>query len=319
MAVLFFENKYFPKAKYGELFNQEAHFYHRNGVAIDNDKVFVASGLNEGGNLHFVVVASPPVMSLKDWVGKSFGDTQPIESHYVPGTYYKRIWRPLVCQGRINGTSQETLNASLVSLRMLLKKLDELFETVEPAGPNLSVYGHRIREILLMACTEVESSWSAVLKENGYPSSDMWSTRDYVKLSKPMFLDGYELSLQSYPSISTFVPFKDWDPNGPTKSLVWYDAYNKTKHDREGNLKFATLDNAIKAVGAAVVMFYSQFGFRFGNVIDQQDSFIRNIFRITTVGLKKYEKEFYIPKVELRTDTMQPAPTADWIEINYPF
>jgi hypothetical protein len=318
MPVLFFQNKYFPKVKSGYNFDQESAFHHKNGVAFGDNNIFVASGLNEGGNLQFFVPGGRAI-SLKEWVGKSFGDLQPTESQYVPGTYYKRIWRPLVCQGRINVTAQDALNAALVSLRILVKKLDDLFETIEPAGSNLSVYGHRIREVLLMACMEVESSWSAVLRENNYSSSDMWNTRDYVKLSKPMFLDGYELSLQSYPSVPTFVPFKDWDPNSPTKSLVWYDAYNKTKHDREGNLKFATLDNAIKAVGAAVIMFFAQGGLNIGSPWDQRDSVIRNVFRVTTVGLKRYEKEFYIPKVELRPDIMQPAPAADWIAINYPF
>jgi hypothetical protein len=64
---------------------------------------------------------------------------------------------------------------------------------------------------------EVESSWTAVLKENGYPSRGRLTTNDYVKLLHPMFLDGYEQSLQSYPTFPAFTPFKGWDPQTAAK------------------------------------------------------------------------------------------------------
>lgn len=320
MSVIFFQNKYFPKVKFGHDFQEESDFRHKTGVAFDIDGVFLASGLNEGGNIYSTLVSNISYSTLKDWVAKSFGDTNSIESKYIPGTFYKRIWRPLVCAGNINkAISQEKLNESFVSLRILLNKLEGLFETVEPTTANLQVYGHKIREILLLACMEVESSWSAVLKENEYFSENRLTTNDYVKLAAPMFLDGYEMFLQSYPNFPSFTPFKGWDASNPTESLPWYDAYNKTKHDREENLKFATLENAVKSVGVAVVMFHAQFGFNFGlGFMDQKSPIIRNIFRIITPGLKKYEKEYYIPKFELNNE-MQPVPSWDWIGINYPF
>jgi hypothetical protein len=143
---------------------------------------------------------------------KSFGDTEPTMSEYVPGTFYKRIWRPLACPGSLHSAiSQEKLTESFVALRILLSKLETLFETVEPSEPNLPTYGHKIREILLLACMEVESSWSAILKENGYSPGRRFTTNDYVKLSGPMLLDGYTLFLQSYPSFPEFAPFKDWN------------------------------------------------------------------------------------------------------------
>jgi hypothetical protein len=98
--------------------------------------------------------------------------------------------------------------------------------------------------------------------------------------------------------------------------LSWYDAYNKTKHDREDNLNVGTLDNAVKAVGAAVVMFYAQFGFSFGTGFDdQRNALIRSIFRIVTTGLKKYEKEYYIPNVQ-ESGEMAPG---DWVALDYNF
>lgn len=129
-----------------------------------------------------------------------------------------------------------------------------------------------------------------------------------------MLPDGYTLSLQSYSSFPEFAPFKDWNASNPTTSLSWYDAYNKTKHDREGNLNIGTLDNAAQAVGAAVVMFHAQFGFYFGTG-DQKIPIIRNIFRIVTKDLKKYEKEYYIPNIQGGCEV---AP-GDWVALDYKF
>jgi hypothetical protein len=137
----------------------------------------------------------------------------------------------------------------------------DIFESVEPVPPNLDVYGHKIRKLLLLAAMEAEASWAAILKANSYPPpKGRLSTTDYVKLLKPMLLDGYSLELTSYPGFQGFAPFRDWDPSCPTQSLHWYDAYNATKHNREENLKEATLEKAIHAVGAAVVMFYVSLG-----------------------------------------------------------
>jgi hypothetical protein len=168
---------------------------------------------------------------------------------------------------------------------------------------------------------EVESSWAAVLKENEYFSSGQLTTHDYVKLLTPMLLDSYEASLQSYPHFPASVPFKDWDAANPTKSLIWYDAYNRTKHDREENLKLATLHNAVQSVGAAVVMFHAQFGFEFGGLpgSDQKTPVIRSIFRIVT-DFKKHWKQCYIPRLEVLANAWaRPTPSFDWDAVKYPF
>lgn len=323
MSVLFFQNKFFPNGKTGPNFDQNFFFHHERGVAFEGEGAFFASGVNHGGEVHFVRVPGTNFTDLKDWVTKSFGDSESVESDYILGTFYKRIWRPMACGGRWQDeATREKINESFVSLRILLTKLETLFETVEPNKANLSTYGHKIREIILLACMEVESAWTAVLKENGYSTARL-STNDYVKLLKAMFLDAYELSLQSYPNFPKFTPFAGWNPNNPTTSLSWYDAYNKTKHDREENLKFATLENAVYAVGAAVVMFHAQFGLNFGTgPFDQKSPIIRNIFRIMTTGFEKYEKDFYISKFEIPSDSGKPqslVQAKDWTALNCPF
>lgn len=318
-SVVFFDNKNFPNVKYTPSFNKEKSFPHKHGVALHTtDDVYFAMGVNEGGTVHHEQRPGASFEGLKDWVANSFGDNEPTESDYVPGTVYKRIHRPLASSGSLFSTiSQAKLTESFVALRILLNKLEELFETVEPTAANLSTYGHKIREIILLGCMEVESSWSAVLKENEYSSSPTWTTKDYVKLYAPMLLNCYTLALQSYPGLPRFTPFEDWDAAKPTQSLPWYDAYNETKHDREGNLHFATLHNAVQSVGAAVVMFHSQFGFALGPTgKDLKSPIIENIFRLET-DFEKHWRDCYIPKFAIVNN--EPKPLPDWVATNYPF
>lgn len=320
MKIYYFKNKLFPKARSGSDFDKDIHFHHDRGLAFEIQGAYLASGINHGGEIHYRNTSVGNVVDIKEWISKSFGDAEPEEGYFEPGNYYKRISRPFACGGIFTDDRYEDkIEESLVAVKILLKKLEDLFETVEPTEENLSVHGHKIREIILLACMEVESSWTAVLKENNYPHKPTpLNTNDYVKLLEPMLLDGYKLSLQSYKSFPAITPFKGWNSKSPTISLPWYDAYNKVKHDREENLKLATLENAVYAVGAAVVMLKAQFGMRLSVFHGQKDSFIRSIFKIATEDMEKYERTFYISKFELSNDSGKPTPLVqDWKLVDY--
>jgi hypothetical protein len=313
MALLYFKNNYHPRAKEGPSFTNEISFNHHEGVAYQNGSLFFAISLNEGGSPHFYKIAPEDPITLQDWILKSFGDASPVLRNYQPGTYYKRIWRP----GIINTILDETITQSFISLKILLNKLELLFETIEPDIGNLQVYGLKIREVLLLACMEVESGWVAVLKENQYSSSRNTTTQDYFKLCKPMLLDAYEIQLQQYPNYPAFTPFNNWNPARPTASLLWYDAYNKTKHDREANLNVATLETAITAVAAVYVMFHAQFGGNIGLTgSDPISATFKRLFRMNTFGFTDYNKEFYIPNY---TSPSLLAQTPQWTAINFNF
>jgi hypothetical protein len=86
------------------------------------------------------------------------------------------------------------------------------------------------------------------------------STNDYVKLLPAMQLDQYAIQLPHYPWLPSIAPFSGWNAAQPTQSLVWYDAYNDVKHDRESKFKRATLQHAIDAVCGCAVMISAQFG-----------------------------------------------------------
>jgi hypothetical protein len=188
--------------------------------------------------------------------------------------------------------------------------MQDVFETVEPAQGNMQTYGHKIRELLLLAAMEVEASWTAVLRANGY-AEQRPTTKDYVKLLSPMLLDSFGLKLRSYPEFPVFTPFTGWNVGVPTQSLDWYDAYNKTKHNREEFLGTATLGRAVNAVGAVTIMFYAQFGYSF-QPNDERRSLIKNVFDLR-VDHSMYPISCYIPRAD------GGAAAWDWELLNYPF
>ncbi|WP_156918291.1 hypothetical protein [Bradyrhizobium sp. Cp5.3] len=144
--------------------------------------------------------------------------------------------------------------------KALTRQLDRICQTVHPSEGTLKTYGHDIRNLLILACTEVEMHWRGVLSANGY-LRDRYDTRDYVNLRSAMKLDQYEVSFSNFPWLSPVGPFGGWGYNGrPSQDLEWYDAYNAVKHDRENSFERATLAHCFAAVSACFVMMTAQFG-----------------------------------------------------------
>lgn len=198
-------------------------------------------------------------MSLEAWM-KSDGELTEIHQRPLSvNEYHPRIYRPGAQEAIYRYQPGTVIEQSAVAIEVLLDRMQQLFRVVEPDATNLAVFGHEIRNLLLLACMEVEASWAAVLNANTYPHSRM-TTKDYVKLCGPLHLAEYGLMLTSYPMFPPMRPFFGWDQSNPTVSLPWYDAYNRTKHNREKHFSAATLENALNAVAGAVIMFFAQFG-----------------------------------------------------------
>lgn len=185
----------------------------------------------------------------------------------APGRYHPRMARPFEVGLQIGPTShpgeaddRSAIAKSRGQLAVLSRTLDEVCQTIHPEGANLEAYGHGIRNLLILACTEAEAQWRGVLQANGV-SPERPSTADYVMLCRPMRLTEYTVSLAAFPWLAPVAPFRGWSPQGkPSQDLVWYQAYNDTKHDRDGKFHQATLRNAIDAVCALVVMTVAQYG-----------------------------------------------------------
>ncbi len=243
-------------------------------------------------------------ISLEEWVLEHYPAAINLrQTNTNPGEYFQRIWRP---PGPVpTDETQYTITQSIISAKILVDQLNEIFVTIEPSVKNQDVYGHNIRKSLILACTEVESAWSGILRENAYPTN-RWSTNDYSKLCEPMFLRHYQVSLRMYPDFPSFKPFQNWDSQNPTKSLVWYDAYNKTKHNRELNFDNVSLKHVIYAVGAALVMLYAQFGLPQSNRATQNNT-LDSTFEIRLT--KAYSPElFYIPRYTVTLNRTKKIP-----------
>lgn len=190
----------------------------------------------------------------------------------LPGEYYHRIARPVLGNGMpdhiVNWDDHELIIRSQMGgqLDWLLKELREICQTIHPSDKTFKTYGHAIRNILILACTEVEAGWKGVLRSNGYAPLDKngalrdLTTADYAKVAPVLKLAEYSVRFSPYPWLAPIKPFENWETGKPSQSLAWYKAYNDTKHDRENKFEEATLENAFNAVAACAIILVAQFG-----------------------------------------------------------
>jgi hypothetical protein len=203
--------------------------------------------------------------TLRDWVERTFGAQDIVDLRQPAGHAIKGVWRPGLYYddevlAALDATSYD-LRLAEQTLLLQIQRLDELLHFVEPTRASLSVYSHKSRELLILSCTEAENFWGSFLRIAGEtPPKRGFTTNDYVKLLAPLRLGEYAVSLPRYAAVSPRLPFDGWSPANPSQSLVWYDAYNKTKHDRERHFDSANLENCILAVMANVVLFAVRFG-----------------------------------------------------------
>jgi hypothetical protein len=121
------------------------------------------------------------------------------------------------------------------------------------------VYGHKPRQLLLVACMEVESALKSVLSCNCAAMPRNTSMKDYAKLARPMRLSEWTVRLARSTERLDLAPFAIWGV-GTQQRLPWYRAYNTTKHGREEHLDEATLEHVLDAVAAVYVLLRAQFG-----------------------------------------------------------
>lgn len=137
------------------------------------------------------------------------------------------------------------------SILSLLPEFQPLF-----SPDTFSVYGHDIRNLLVLAATEVEMHCHGVLLANG-ARDRRFKMADYVVLAEVMKLPVYGVRFPAFPWLDVIRPFENWSA---THSLPWWSAYNGVKHNREREFQRATLQHAFEAVSACIVLIFAQFG-----------------------------------------------------------
>jgi hypothetical protein len=208
-----------------------------------------------------------------------------------PGEYYPGMARPVLWEslGRNPDQSVEAMSrraSASGQLHALIQQLEQVCRVVHPERTNFQGYGHEIRNILILACTELESQWKAILSAHQTKAKN---TTHYGKLCAAMKLAEYAVEYPYYPWMPERCPFQGWKSG--TNDLPWYAAYNNVKHNRDENFPHASLDNAFEALTAFFIMLCAQYGWDFALTGDAAS---RAFFR-----LKSYPQwalsEHYLP------------------------
>jgi hypothetical protein len=237
--------------------------------------------------------------TLAEWATRVFGAEDITQARNAAGSIVQGVWRPGLLPEMLPalGNSEVGRRSSEQSLRLLVERLDELLLYVEPNENGLKAYSHKTRELLILACTEIENTWTHYMRmADG--RRRRCTTNDYVKLLGPLHLSEFEVSVKLYHSVCSLRPFAGWDAKKPTESLPWYDAYNKTKHDRSSHFDKATLESCFSSIAANVILF----GARFSPVplLEGRGTLAPLINQLFTLELVSFEPESsYIPLLQL--------------------
>lgn len=278
----------------------------RRGLAYERGGFFIhLAGAAEGlwNVMSGITVSQRADGDLQNWVEEHFGARDIVELAHAPGEVTDAVWRPgIYWQDQLwqaLDTNRQEQRAAEQSLHLLVAGLGDLFLYVEPDATGLDAYGPKSRELLILACTEVENLWTTFLRRAGVPPSPRgYTTNDYVKLRDPLRLVEFRVRVIPYQAVPAIDPFSGWDVAAPTRSLAWYDAYNRTKHDRAANLGAATIRHCIEAVAANVVLHCVRFG-PFG-VFEQPTplaALANNLFTVELVDPDP--RSFYVPAIEM--------------------
>jgi len=238
------------------------------------------------------------------------------EADLWPGQYFPRMARPLdqhpyahMAYSPSGVMEPNIVAVGAVQLSVLTRQMQRICQTVQPQGRGLDAFGHDIRNLLILICTEVETHWRGILVANSAAAvGDRLGTHDYVKLNASMKLDHFAIAFPQYPWLPSFVPFAGWGSTGkPTQELAWYDAYNAVKHDREAEFEKATVQRLFEALSACVIMMLAQFGER---LVQGQSPEFLSLFRIT------HRPQWSLNEVYIYPYDSQ---TGDWQVRNYQF
>jgi hypothetical protein len=195
------------------------HINHPRGYSYETDTHFVHM---YGRDIGFYVISigltaiQQKSGTLSDWIINVFGaediETLNLEiGHSIAG-----VWRPslyyYVDTYQALNVSENEMRLSEYSLRLLVQKLDEIFLYIEPDITSLNTYSHKTRELLILACTEVENFWQYYMTlANAAPQNGRnYTTKDYVKLVDKLHLKDYEFKLKTYSNMSSIKPFENW-------------------------------------------------------------------------------------------------------------
>lgn len=210
------------------------------------------------------------------------------------GYFFPRISKNMVNFDFISNESLQDLR----SFQNILKAFDEIANFVELDEINMNTYSHKIRELLILSCTEVEYLMKKLLIDNNYSTTRRYlNTIDYYNCKEILKLDGYSVELKKYKDLKVFKPFSNWSEGATTETLPWYAAYNAVKHDRGGNFTQANLKNLMDSIAAIHILLEAQYG---KNIFNGFHSIIEDKSLFLTTTHPEWElKDICVPKLKI--------------------
>jgi hypothetical protein len=150
---------------------------------------------------------------------------------------------------------------------LIIGDFKKVCEYIDPSDDNYAVYSHRLYELFIRVCTELESNMKAILRANGYKATNkingvqQWNTNDYKKLESVLRLSDYQVIINFWNNGRglKYNPFRNW-AKGKSGNLVWYQDYNEVKHNRDEKFYLASLENLISSICGLFVILFSQYG-----------------------------------------------------------
>jgi hypothetical protein len=154
------------------------HFEKYLSISLDEWRKMAASysAPNDLGLYNDVINAAWQCACVQNPISKS--SVQTLRSKI--GTYHPCIWRGtydskrMHCYNAVDARSVygSTYIRTNIAATSLFDQMQDLFKCVEPSAANMQAFGDRIRELLILTCTEVEAGWRAVLEENSAVRKD---------------------------------------------------------------------------------------------------------------------------------------------------
>jgi hypothetical protein len=128
------------------------------------------------------------------------------------------------------------LLAQFTSLENQLKKWIEFVPYVDA---NKCIVSPKLTPILMEACSLIDSVFCSELSPAG-PTQ----FKKYAEELEPTRRFGERMSLFLVAPIHSLNPFHNWNLHIP----IWWNAYNRIKHDRLNSIDFATYENVVNAM-----------------------------------------------------------------------
>ena len=132
---------------------------------------------------------------------------------------------------------------------VLESKFEIATQYVEVCTNNYSTYSLEFVNQIQTICSEVDVIMKSMC---GFASKDRKCITDYAKilLNDIPDLVNREVTIRNI----SIKPFARWNEKNASKSLKWWNAYQKIKHGRDGTFHFASLENTLKSIKALYLL-----------------------------------------------------------------